>query len=1344
MINCVSVMIDFDCYHGMARSMIDALVFPALPTHIDPGGVMWRRFLPACFAAGLVVGYVIAPHTAQAAAAACDELAGTETAAIQLAAGCGKPVAVDASRTEFSQVIAQPDGRLTFESSVVPERARRGSGWADVDLSLKPDSDGRLRPAVSVADVAFSADGTGPLATLTRAGRTMTMSWPGKLPAPTVSDSSATYANVLSDVDLVVRATETGFTHTLVIKTAAAATQSAVREIRFRLGGDAQVRSGGGMLRAFGAGSVLASTEPALMWDSRPAPAVQSPLARGTTRMQPRSTHEGAGDAARLAPVSVNLSGHDLVLRPDAKLLKDAAFPLYVDPAWSVYKAKWAYATDNGSSNTDYSSARVGKNPDTGALYRSFFQFPTTANGVALKGKHIESARVEMNLDHSWSCDSTVTSMYGTSAINATMKASWSVMKLNRFLDTASGHANQAGGCDSFQGDMKMNFSGAAVTKFAQDGATGSWTALAFGFTARADDGTGESTQNRWKKFHPNDARLFIDYDTRPTAPTYPQVATVGCTSGAVTIGTLTPTFSAVFPDADKSDSLTAAFEWIEVPAAGMGSVTDTSPTRKTAPPNKTSVTPGARATSATVTAVKNKTYAFRAKATDKTPYFQVSPWSAWCQFKVDTTVPTVTASVVTLPAGAGQKGRIRIQSTSPDVTKFQYGWDAATKPVTASGTNPKYAEVDVTAPRFGTSVLLVKAIDSTLNEGNGSVEVGVVGRPSTAVARWGLETYPGVTEPTALADRMPAPVDSPLTSANVSWTSDLRMKEGKTATFNGTSSAATTTSALVNTTGSFSVAGWVRLEALPGTDMKFATQEGPDAAGFEIGVRRSGSPLVPYWSFLMKDNSAQSGTTVAAMSPTAITAANVGRWTHVAGTFDAAEKKLRLYVDGVLVAQVDRTATPWPATGKFAVGRGFGSGAGGNFWNGSIADIQVFDRVLVALDFTGQLASDPTSGGFDEPGILTPAQVGGWNFEAAYPCFVNDLRDTCEAPDTTTAWGRWLALSRGSDIAAGRSASNQGMWLDDRYFPADDGTSAETTDEYGRSAVKTGTIPPDNDGNEFTQWQDKTVLRTDQSFTVSAWAMLGDDEGGNRAVVAQRGAHESSFCLKYDADTGKWEFVVAAQDAASTTFHGVQSSSVAEPGSWTNLVGVYDAGRKQIRIYVNGTLAGWEPLGFTPFNSTGSLLVGRTQYHDALVDQWNGGIDDVAVYQGAMNDAVTSARFDAQAADLSGANVLAVDQTLHEREALRSNSGTYQLWMQEDGNLVLYENDTAIWSTNTTANPGASLIMQGDGNLVLYSSAKTMLWSTGTYDTTADRLVLYDDGDLALLDAAGQVVWRR
>ncbi|GAA2906561.1 hypothetical protein Acy02nite_75010 [Actinoplanes cyaneus] len=82
----------------------------------------------------MIAAGLVAPALTGPAVAACDD----EASARRLAVSCAQPVAVDASRNEFSQVVAQPDGHLRFESAVVPQRARRSDGWADVDLSLSP------------------------------------------------------------------------------------------------------------------------------------------------------------------------------------------------------------------------------------------------------------------------------------------------------------------------------------------------------------------------------------------------------------------------------------------------------------------------------------------------------------------------------------------------------------------------------------------------------------------------------------------------------------------------------------------------------------------------------------------------------------------------------------------------------------------------------------------------------------------------------------------------------------------------------------------------------------------------------------------------------------------------------------------------------------------------------------------------------------------------------------------------------------------------------------------------------------------------------------------------------
>jgi hypothetical protein len=63
------------------------------------------------------------------------------------------------------------------------------------------------------------------------------------------------------------------------------------------------------------------------------------------------------------------------------------------------------------------------------------------------------------------------------------------------------------------------------------------------------------------------------------------------------------------------------------------------------------------------------------------------------------------------------------------------------------------------------------------------------------------------------------------------------------------------------------------------------------------------------------------------------------------------------------------------------------------------------------------------------------------------------------------------------------------------------------------------------------------------------------------------------------------------------------------------------------------------------------------------------------------------------------------------------NGTGSDHLYMQpDDGNLVLYD-DSAVahWQSNTAGNGGASLQVQNDGNMVVYSSDHRALWASGT-----------------------------
>lgn len=53
------------------------------------------------------------------------------------------------------------------------------------------------------------------------------------------------------------------------------------------------------------------------------------------------------------------------------------------------------------------------------------------------------------------------------------------------------------------------------------------------------------------------------------------------------------------------------------------------------------------------------------------------------------------------------------------------------------------------------------------------------------------------------------------------------------------------------------------------------------------------------------------------------------------------------------------------------------------------------------------------------------------------------------------------------------------------------------------------------------------------------------------------------------------------------------------------------------------------------------------------------------------------------------------------------------RLIMQGDGNLVLYNNNTPIWASNTNNRGGLYILMEDSGKLVMYAANNKIPWST-------------------------------
>ncbi|MFY1598886.1 LamG-like jellyroll fold domain-containing protein [Micromonospora sp. WMMD737] len=1165
-------------------------------------------------------GLVVAPPAVAAPAPAPQRECGSaeapnEAAAARLAAACGRPVEALSERTEYAHVTVAPDGVRKLVAAVAPQRVRRADGsWAAIDPGLRQRGD-RLVPSATLADVSFSTGGTGPLVTWREAGSTFTLGWPlGPLPKPQVNGPTATYPSVLKDVNLHVTATAEGYTHVVEVLTPEAAAQPAIKALRYRTGGDMRIAQAadGAMRLVTAAGVTVATSAPARMWDSSDDPArageVLPAVAAARLKTPPgeRATATEPAVTSRSAKVRVAASGTQFTVTPDAALMADPGltYPIYIDPEFEKLRTKWAYSTSNGENN-DTTVARVGRQPypegGNGERYRSYYDF----NVSGLKGKQILGGTIRVTLDHSYSCDPTWVYAYRTNAITVASggRMAWTTRPLPAtYLDSWEGNANEAGGCGTIQPDDDAEFSSTTVVSDLQHAATNAWSVYTVGLCACNPSGVGEDFESRWKKFYTSKAWLEVTYNSKPAVPT--GLTTSGQACGA-TIGTASPVLKAFYGDADgATDSLVGYFQY-----RLKGTTTVTAKTGQTKPGNNY----GESGVISLGAGSEGKTYEWQVQTRDRAG--QYSDWTAWCSFTVDVSKPlppTVTSTAYpddgTAHGGPGVSGSFTFVAGSQDAVKYVYGWAGQTTPLTtvtvAAGAS---YTVTLTPRRFGYNVLEVYSVDSASKRSDITGHRFLVNGPSAPVAHWPLDTIDGHNFSDVINQVQLTP------SGTVSWAANSRIHNESTPAFAANSYLSTSGVAL-DTSKSFSVSAWVRMADadpsdgdpdLPTSTWTAVSKSGASLSAFYLGYRvHNGEPK---WSFSLPDADSDQGPGwLHVVSSVSVAPRQVGKWTHLAGSFDAATGQVELYVNGNLAGFAVRTAAGWTGAGSLVVGAAQYKVPGGvpymtTHWRGGLTDVRFWNRALTIDDLRGTDVS-AEAGTHAIPGILAPVQVANWDFSGG-------LSSGCASPVSSSYWGQSLDLhgctdpySDGQNVGFTGDAydDNDSLWLN---HPQPDG--------YGAATTKTGYAAASG-----------PVVNTGQSLTVSAWVRI-DSLNGKEQVVVRQGRNqldEGSVAL-YVAASNRWAFSVLTPSATGAPVWSAawaDSLEQTRPGEWTHVVGVFDASAGEVRLYLNGVRQQQVATGVDGAVSSEPFYVGAghtTWGHLA------GNLDQIKVYAGAMSD---------------------------------------------------------------------------------------------------------------------------
>ncbi|GAA2980322.1 LamG-like jellyroll fold domain-containing protein [Actinokineospora diospyrosa] len=169
--------------------------------------------------------------------------------------------------------------------------------------------------------------------------------------------------------------------------------------------------------------------------------------------------------------------------------------------------------------------------------------------------------------------------------------------------------------------------------------------------------------------------------------------------------------------------------------------------------------------------------------------------------------------------------------------------------------------------------------------------------------------------------------------------------------------------------------------------------------------------------------------------------------------------------------------------------------------------------------------------------------------------------------------------------------------------FPATlAGTSARTAERGG--AV-------DFDGSTGHAVVSGNPIKTTESYTISAWVKLESTTWSGVVFSCGTGG-AGSLELVYSKPNNAW---------ALGNHGGGASALVLGPApvlnTWTHLVGTYDVGTKEMRLYVNGALVAFAPR--VSADVAGPFVIGAAKSAGGVVSGYfNGSISEVTLFQGA------------------------------------------------------------------------------------------------------------------------------
>ncbi|MFF2960602.1 LamG domain-containing protein [Streptomyces sp. NPDC057963] len=742
-------------------------------------------------------------------------------------------------------------------------------------------------------------------------------------------------------------------------------------------------------------------------------------------------------------------------------------------------------------------------------------------------------------------------------------------------------------GCSS---GANLNFSGGKLLTEVQSAASGSWKSMSLGLRAKDESGYGG-----WKRVCGN-SYLKIEYNTPPSQVDYKLMSSNP--GGKCAWGTgrrytnVLPLLRAEARDPDhtttQTDQVKMQFEvrWKEGTEDKFFTY-DTgykSPNKGTLFSYQVTQRPAGQPQ-----IPRDKVVYWAARAYDGDAW---GPWSSSgdpvqrCEFIWDSTAPA--PPVVTsddYPAdeqwhhGVDTPGKFTFKAADKDVKEYRYAFDDdAIKAVGTTAGAP--VTLEWTPTWAGQHSVTVEAFDGANNSNMvPAIYVFLVTDGKQATGQWNLADEAGSTQAHDETGRHPA---VPGTGVTFEAPGPGGVVDSA-ARFDGTANAYLDTGATVTDTGqNFTVSAWVKPAALD-RNTAVLSQDGTGGSGFVLGY----DAVDQAWVFSTPDKDGASTTQWRAVAKGV--EVKKDEWVLLTGVFDAnvsTGPELRIYVNKQR-AGTARRSTTWSSRGSLQIGRVLAGSGYRDHFQGDLAEVRVFDRVLPDDEIAKMMT-------------VKPQRKAYWPLESA-----TDGRSANVQAD-----GQPLTLYGNAGIYNPVSVEDDAALTDNGNLTLDG------TDDWAATAGP--------------------VVTAADSYTVAVRARLTTlDARKTQTLLSLPGQNADRLAVRYQAVTGNWELAVTDADtkAAKVTIVTDEEVLPSTEAGGQHLAVVFDASTHEVRLFVDGQMTSTaKGFDYTTWPSSGGLQVGRSAQAGGS-DYFAGAIDEVRVYAGAA-DPISVSRMGAPTGD--------------------------------------------------------------------------------------------------------------